>query len=281
MDYNLVQERLHWVLERRVVFVTGITRVGTVWVQHALDAHPQVRCRGEGHFLDALRPLISRVCQQYDQHNKKAKALIEAAGSKSHALGLTENDANILVLTAMGLVFSHMIGDDDVDVVGERTPEYAFVPDGLVELLPKARVVHVVRDGRDEVTAAWEFNLRTQRKGFTDKFDTLERYATAFAEQWGNGVVRSRNFGRAHPGNYLEIRYEDIAAESRGAMKRLADFLEIEDGPATLSDCAVAARGWALQDEGVGQWRRHFSDEARFAFARRAGELLKLLGYET
>ena len=37
--------------KRQLFFVGGAPRSGTTWMQHMLDAHPDISCRGEGHFL--------------------------------------------------------------------------------------------------------------------------------------------------------------------------------------------------------------------------------------
>jgi hypothetical protein len=40
--------------QRQLFFVGGAPRSGTTWVQHLLNGHPDVSCRGEGHFLQFL-----------------------------------------------------------------------------------------------------------------------------------------------------------------------------------------------------------------------------------
>ena len=52
--YRRFADRIHEVLSRRLFFVAGAQKSGTTWVQRMLDAHPEILCAGEGHFMDAL-----------------------------------------------------------------------------------------------------------------------------------------------------------------------------------------------------------------------------------
>jgi hypothetical protein len=48
------QEALLRLARRQLFFVGGAPRSGTTWLQHVLDSHPAVSCRGEGLFQQAL-----------------------------------------------------------------------------------------------------------------------------------------------------------------------------------------------------------------------------------
>ncbi len=54
-------------LTRRWFFICGAQKSGTTWLQRILDAHPQVRCRGEGHFFSELSRLLG---QSFSSYNK-------------------------------------------------------------------------------------------------------------------------------------------------------------------------------------------------------------------
>ena len=43
---------------KQIFFIGGTAKSGTTWVQLLLDAHPEVSCNGEGHFLDNLKPAL-------------------------------------------------------------------------------------------------------------------------------------------------------------------------------------------------------------------------------
>ena len=41
---------------KQMFFIGASPRTGTTWLQLLLDAHPDISCRGEGHFFDSLKP---------------------------------------------------------------------------------------------------------------------------------------------------------------------------------------------------------------------------------
>ncbi|MGB0670498.1 MAG: sulfotransferase family protein [Rhodospirillales bacterium] len=272
--------RLHRVLDRRLFFIVGLTRTGTHWLQQALDAHPDAICRGEGHMGDILRPLLEKALKSYDAHAIRSKSLIEAAGGRSHALGFDPEDLRALTLFAGALALEHMIGDKDPVAIGERTPEYTMMLPTMAEIAPDARFIHVIRDGRDETAAAWEFNLRMKRKGFLEKYPDLDAYAEAFSAQWSMAVGKARYFARQNPDRVLQVFAEDFNGKPRRTLRKICLFLGLDDTDAVLQNCLDAGHGWALVDSGAGAWKRVFSETARAHFKRNAGELLKLLEYE-
>src|SRR5215831_11666922 len=57
-------DRLHTAIselrKKQVFFVGGTIKSGTTWLQLLLNAHPQVSCNGEAHFIAALSPSLKR-----------------------------------------------------------------------------------------------------------------------------------------------------------------------------------------------------------------------------
>jgi len=54
--------------ERRFFFVCGAPKSGTTWLQRVLDAHPQVQCSGEGHFIERFATPLAKVVRDYQNH---------------------------------------------------------------------------------------------------------------------------------------------------------------------------------------------------------------------
>ena len=55
-----------------VFFVCGAAKSGTTWLQRILDAHPETRCSGEGHFITRFSHPASEVIRRLES---KAAAL--------------------------------------------------------------------------------------------------------------------------------------------------------------------------------------------------------------
>ncbi len=285
MDHQQTLNRLASVFERRIFFVVGLTRPGTAWLQHAIDAHPDASCRGEGHFSDSLLPLMGRAFVDYNRAMQDLQASMSAADiavtNLGRSAGFTNNDVSFLMAAAIALSLSNQLGDDDVLAIGEKTPEHALAIDDLAAVLPNAQFVHVIRDGRDEAVSVYDYNLRAGNDAFINRYAGLADFAQNFGRNWTRAVGAGRLFGRKNPDRYLEIRSEDLLADASTDLARLCRFLDIDDNDDVVLHCAAAGRRAAVADGVAGQWIDRFDDATGTAFRRSGGELLKLLGYET
>lgn len=274
-----IQERLAWTAARQMVFVVGATRWGTIWLGHALDAHPEVCCKGEGHFTDALFPLFAKAFDQYNRGVEDLNRQFDEAGYPKSQAGFTFDDAAFLSRTSAMLMLSRWIGDKSVKCIAERTPEHMLGLPALARAFPGAKYVHVVRDGRDEAISAWEFNQLTGGPEFAAKHPRFESFAEAFAREWTASVGNARRFGRQHPDRYFEVKCERFLDSPTPVLTHLCKFLEVDRREATVRQCSETAFNAVPIDVSAGHWRDHFGDATLVAFHRHAGELLKLLGY--
>lgn len=282
-DYRRNLIRLSKVLEKKRFFIVGLTRPGTIWLQHAINAHPDACCKGEGHYTNALFPLLGKAYADYNKHILTDKARMEAAGISAANPGRTaafsNDDVRFLMAIAAGLTLDRWVGEDDVACIGEKTPEHALNLESLTEIFPDALIIHVIRDGRDEAVSVYDYNLRLNPEGFTRKYENLSAFAEQFAGNWTRAVGAARYFGRSHGESYLEIRSEDLHTEASPDVEKLCRFLGIDDDPEVVAECVEAGRKIAFADGVIGQWKDRFDDKTKVAFNRQAGELLKLLEY--
>jgi hypothetical protein len=133
-----------------------------------------------------------------------------------------------------------------LDGAGARFPEGARVlvikePHGsagaplLVESLPESRVVLLVRDPRDTVASALDAVERGIWRGDVWRGmysgDEADEQPDAFVEQAAHSYLRhvgeAKRAYEAHAGRKVLVRYEELRADTLGAMKRLYAELEI------------------------------------------------------
>src|SRR5260221_5531411 len=91
------------------------------------------------------------------------------------------------------------------------------------KVLPEARFVHIIRDGR----AA---SLSLRRMGFSPS----EKIAD-LASYWRNCVLEARRGGSGRP-DYLEVRYEDLILNAQGTLRRIGNFIDLEYDEVMLQD---------------------------------------------
>jgi hypothetical protein len=178
---------------------------------------------------------------------------------------------------------------------GDKTPQYVLRMPQIAQLLPEARFVHMVRDGRDVALSVLPLWF-----GPT----SLEEAASWWVER----VRAGRRDGPAL--NYLEVRYEHLVERPIEELRRVCAFVGVDfrtemltyhtravermremkdiasgDAPVTASDRAqMRARLRARLSEppdttGVGRWRTEMSLDEQSRFSAIAGDLLVELGY--
>jgi len=279
-DYRETQDRVTAVFDKQITFIVGATRWGTAWMQQCLDAHPDICAKGEGHFTDILFPRVAELIDTYNADCAKIGNRLQTAGLSGNASGFTYDDVDHLLRTAVGLIFNRWLAAGEVTHIVEKTPEQVMSLDILDRIVPGARVIHVVRDGRDEALAAWEFNIGLSRSEFPNTYPSFADFAEVFAGNWNRGINAARRYARVHGERFIEIQAEAVTEDPIREVESLFRFLGVDADRDMIRACADTAWDLSPLDLEAGAWRGSFDDAASRAFTRHAGELLKLLGYE-
>lgn len=237
----------------RPVFIIGCGHSGTTLLTAMLDSHPRMHAYpGESNVF--LRPLTARSFAPLVEQAAEARRLGKA-------------------------------------VLVEKTPRHVHAAEQIARLLPAARFVYLVRDGRDVA-------------------DSLRRRGASLAagiERW----LADNEAGLAalarHPGRVTLLRYEDLVADPAATLAGLCAFLgeaydeamlryhEIErswflpkeEAAKPLSELSGARRHLARRERQIGQplfnaggtWRELPEDE-RELLQRALGPMLARLGYD-
>ena len=162
---------------------------------------------------------------------------------------------------------------------GEKTPNHLHFWPFIEASFPNARVVHIVRDGRDVA-------LSQIKAPFGPK-----TIATA-AERWVKFVERIRAVGsRIGMGRYVEVRYEDLLARPRETVTQVVQLIGEPYDPAMLQFHigATAAGTDAVNDINIrqpllvgnaGKWQEGLSRGKLLVFEAIGGKTLEECGYE-
>ena len=282
-------ERFRTGLGKRHFFIVGCQKSGTTWIQHLLDGHPELRCHGETYLAAVLAPLLKQVQQAYNQRQ-----------NAGHVGEMRDEDLIAIFRVAAGINMARWIEDTEdaaaIKVIGEKTPEHTLCMPTLLAAFPDARFIHIIRDARDVCVSGWFHNLRDGGETFRQRFPELNSYIQyTLTHHWKPYIQQARAFGGGHAHRYLELRYESLHEQPEVEIGRMLQFLEVDDGEASIAACAKAGsferlaggRGQGQEDRGsffrkgvVGDWRNHF-DASNIATCQHcAGDMLRELGYE-
>jgi hypothetical protein len=126
-------------------------------------------------------------------------------------------------------------------------------------------------------------------QGVVTKTWAHPRSPAGFACEWRTEVRRARDLGRRlGPARYLEIRYEELIADTEGVVRSICDFAGFPFEPAMLEyadavDVSAKPHHQRLLQRptrGVRDWRTQMERGDALAFEAIAGDLLGELGYE-
>jgi hypothetical protein len=275
------------------VFFVGCSRSGTTLLRRIGDAHPELAVAPEQHWLPrywewriALTPeglvtrdlldmlLADRRFTSLELPFKRVVELVEN-GPKHYGRFVTE-------------LFELYGEAQNKRFVGEKTPKYVRYLPTLHELWPHAKVVHMIRDGRDVALSVLEWSKAERNAGRFPTWDVDP--VTTVALYWEWNVRLGREAGAyLGPSLYYESRYEALVADPELESRKLCDFLDLEyhsamlrfhDGRTTSKPGLSAKKAWLPVTAGLRRWREQMADHDVSRFEAAAGDLLEDLGYE-
>jgi hypothetical protein len=293
LDYARLHAAISTLRSKQIFFAGGTIKSGTTWLQLLLDAHPEVSCNGEGHFLDYLAPSLKQAVDHHWKYvaEKNRSIFRELEGYPR----LTDADFLYILASCIALFLIEQSKHKDVRAVGERTPNNIEHFAALDTLFPTAKFIQIVRDGRDCAVSGWFHNLRVTPDWTMKNFGSLDAYVRGFAGRWANELAKAQQFADRYRGRVLRVRYEDLAADAEGVLANLFDFLGVDRGETVLARCRSDASFVKLSGgrspgeenrrsffrKGVaGDWRNHLSGELEAEFRKKTNGWIDRLGYK-
>jgi glycosyltransferase involved in cell wall biosynthesis len=303
-------------------FIVGHGRSGTTWLELSLNSHPELVCKGSAMFF-------GREMDLFDTQRTLPVALANTPDLRTwHDMrpnywserSFEDELPGMVKALADHTMGSTLLGSGK-SMVGDRTPHYVGYLQEIYELYPDARVIHVIRDGRDVAIsnqhAVWQ-NARDRggpvdlepeslskrdayledREAFLEAGESLftDEELQRLAGSWAGVVRRGRRQGRQLFGdNYLETRYENLLDDPEAELGRILGFLGANTDSTLVRNISeknsfenVTGRGRGEEEPAsfnrrgeAGEWREIFTREDRRVFEESAGELLSELGYDS
>jgi len=254
--------------EMPVFFIVGFAKSGTSWLMRTLNGHPEILCTGEGLLfgrgtdLDKRRGTVAPSSlygvfadSEYLRAWLESSAWTRGDDPEEHITNLTHMSIDYFLGGRLARTRKRIVGD--------KTP---FVSEEVIEeiarIYPDAKVVHIIRDGRDVAVSAvhhmWNYAVdagghltvnpeevetrdayREDPQAFLASGKSIfreERLRNGFAQSWRDMTARTVEDGPRLLGeNYAEVRYEDLLERPEEEVGRVLQFLGADAGQKAVS----------------------------------------------
>jgi hypothetical protein len=239
-----------------------------------LDTHPRICCGPESRLLLPLLPSPTKLAARFGLPADTVTALFRTCRSQAEFVDR----------------FFAAYGESrHKPRWAEKTPRNVLHLDYIFERFPKARFVHMIRDGRDTICSLRTHPRHKVVNGELVQLNTWHPIGPCL-ERWLNDVRAGLKY-RSDP-RYIEIRYESLVARPRETLIPLFEFLGEEFEERVLAYHRERGQSrdathfpqnpeatQAMYTKAVSRWRRDLTADELALIKREAGPLLVELGY--
>src|SRR5215213_6298526 len=231
---------------REKFFVFGHARSGTTLLMRLLRLHPQVYCNYQAHFF-TRQPLLKSLVNTSEAE--------EWLTRKSNRWNQGRDLSPLVLRAAADFIMERDAAKVDKSIVGDKSPSSTIHGEAVRDMhsiYPDAKLIYIVRDGRDVLISERFRNLveeskflkaedkriieelRQDQTPFTNGTRSIftENVIRRVASGWVKNVEEIDSEGRRLFGkNYCSIRYEDLLAYPFDELRKLWKFLDVEVDP--------------------------------------------------
>ena len=296
---------------REKFFIFGHARSGTTLLMRLARLHPEVHCNYQAHFF-TRQPLLKSLVNTPEAE--------EWLGRKSNRWNRGRDLAPLVLRAAADFIMERDAAKEGKQIVGDKSPSSTIHGQAVRDMhsiYPDAKLVYIVRDGRDVLISERFRNfveeskflnredkrivedLRKDQASFTNGTRSIftETFIRRVAKGWVQNVQETEDEGRRLFGkNYFGIRYEDLLAKPFIEMTKVWRFLGVKEIIGSLVEAVRSEMAsnpdedWqAKRNEGIaaflpkgqaGNWQKLFTERDKSIFKEVAGDMLILWKYE-
>jgi hypothetical protein len=269
--------------DRQFVFIIGADRSGTTWLQSLIGAHPDVTTTVQ---LTIFQGYVASWVETF----RREQAYMDDPRHWAQGLPVvwSENEFHQFLRDFLDNVYGRVLQrNPEATHVLDKHPAYRDHVDSIKRLIPHAKIIHVIRDGRDVVVSSIH-SLEGLGFGYLDVSSAILA--------WESAVQAGRSAAR-YEGDYLEVRYEDLHSNGRHVLEQTFEFCGLSASDEQIVDILAACDFGRMRQERrspdsdiaappahfrggrVGDWRDELSVGKRLRIERLSGAVLREFGY--
>lgn len=296
---------------REKFFIFGHARSGTTLLMRLVRLHPEVHCNYQAHFF-TRQPLLKSLVNTPEAEEWLAR--------KSNRWNQGRDLSPLVLRAAADFIMERDAAKEGKHIVGDKSPSSTIHGQAVRDLhsiYPDAKLIYIVRDGRDVLVSERFRNLveeskflkpedkgiieelRKDQRQFTNGTRSIftETFIRRVAQGWVANLQETKNEGeRLFGNNYCSLRYEDVLERPVEELTRLWKVLGVKKIDQSLEKKIKAEMEYnpdeewqAKRNEGIasflpkgqaGNWERLFTEEDKSIFKEVASQTMMEWGYE-
>lgn len=215
-------------------FILGNPRSGTTILRLMLDSHPNITVPPECGFMVWFYNEYSHF--QFDSREDISKFISKLKKAKKiDSWNLDYKSLEDVLLNNLPLEYKDLINliyrsfslEKDLKIWGDKNNYYINHIQQITSIYPRAKFIHIVRDGRDVACSYKELNAKNIISEFAPK---LPSNISQIAMEWctNNLQIEKGIENYAEKKYYHLIRYEDLINNSEFELQKITEFLELD-----------------------------------------------------
>jgi Sulfotransferase family len=270
------------------VFVVGCPRSGTTLLYHMLlSAGGFAIYRSETNFFNILLPRFGDL-SVLGNRQRLMEFWLTSLLFRVSELSAAEIEAKVLkecmssadfLPTVMGEVARRQ----GVERWADCTPEHLLHIPEIKQAIPKALIIHIIRDGRDTA-------LSLAKQDWVPPFPWGKGETLMVAGiYWEWMVEKGRKHGAQLASDYAEVRYEELLLQPCETLARLGRFIDqnldynrirqVAVGSVAQPNTSFTEESGGRQFDPIGRWRNRLQEQDLSRLEGVIGGMLQELGY--
>jgi hypothetical protein len=296
---------------RNKFFIFGHARSGTTLLTRLARLHPEVHCNYQAHFF-TRQPLLKSLVNTPEAE--------EWLTRKSNRWNQGRDLSPLVLRAAADFIMERDAAREGKSIVGDKSPSSTIHGQAVRDMhavYPDAKLINIVRDGRDVLVSERFRNFVEESKFLTSEDKRIiaalkadpapfadgsrsiftETFIRRVAKGWVKNLQETEDEAhRLFDGNYFDLRYEDLLTRTFDEMIKFWKFLGVKEIDPSfdkiLSDemSSNPDEEWqSKRNEDIssflpkgqaGNWRRLFTEKDKSVFKDVAGAMLIKWKYE-
>ena len=296
---------------REKFFIFGHARSGTTLLTRLARLHPEVHCNYLAHFF-TRQPLLNSLVNTPEAE--------EWLTRKSNRWNQGRDLSPLVLRAAADFIMERDAAREGKMIVGDKSPSSTIHGQAVRDMhavYPDAKLINIVRDGRDVLVSERFRNFVEESKFLTSedkhiiaalKVDSVpftngsrsiftETFIRRVAQGWVKNLQETEDEARKLFGeNYFDLRYEDLLTQPFNEMSKFWNFLGVKTIDPSFTQIlrnemsSNPDEEWqSKRNEGIasflpkgqaGNWTRLFTKTDRSVFKDVAGGMLVKWKYE-